>query len=81
MCRPARMMPRQVVAVVDPVRVDGGAGVADEQGPGVAVGERLLLGGRLVDGAVGAETDVAVRVDEAGQHPAGDGLRGGRRLR
>ena len=74
MCRPARMMRGQVVAVVDPAGVGRRAGVADQQRAGVAVGERLLLAGRLVDGAVRVEPDVAVRVDQPGQHPAGDGL-------
>ncbi len=64
----------QVVAVVDPPGVTGLAGVADEEGPGVAVGERLLLGllGRHL--AVRPEPDVAVGVDEAGQGPPLDGL-------
>ena len=71
--------PRQVVAVVHPVRVDGHARVAQQQRPGVAVGDRLRLRGRLVDTAVLVQPDVAVRVDQAGHQPAvgRDGLRAG----
>ena len=65
---------RQVLPLVDPARVGRAAGVADEQGAGVAVGAGLLLLGGAVDGAVLVQADVAVRVDEAGQHPARDGL-------
>ena len=64
--------PRQVVALVDPARVGGGPGVAQEQRAGVAVGQRLLLLRGPVDGAVRVEPDVAVGVDEPGQHPALD---------
>ena len=64
----------QVVAGVCTHRVSAGRpGVAQQQRPGVAVGQRLRLGGRVVDGAVGAQPDVAVRVDQAGQHPARHG--------
>ena len=61
----------QVVALVDPARVAGLARVADEQRAAVAVGERLLLGlvaRRTAPWA--SEPDVAVRVDEAREHPA-----------
>ena len=61
---------RQVVALVDPVRVAGLARVADEQRAAVAVGDRLLLGLVARHGAVGPEADVAVGVDEAREHPA-----------
>ena len=69
--------PRQVVAVVHPAGVDGHAGVAQQQRARVAVGDRLLLGGRLVDAALLVEPDVAVRVDQAGTTYTlvGDGLR------
>ena len=56
--------PRQVLALVDPGGVGGRAAVAQQQRPGVPVGDRLLLGGLLVDGAVLVEPDVAVRVDQ-----------------
>ena len=74
---------RQVVALVDPPGVGRGARVADEQRAGVAIGACLGLARRLVHRAVLVETDVAVRVDEAGDDPAGDGVpvrarRGGR---
>ena len=59
--------PRQVVAVVHPARVDGYAGVAQQQRAASRSAMRLRLGGRLVDAAVRVEPDVAVRVDEAGQ--------------
>ena len=62
--------PRQVVAVVHPAGVGGRAAVAQQQRAGVAVGDRLLLGGRVVDGAVGVEADVAVGVDQPGHDPA-----------
>src|SRR4051812_8709429 len=65
----------QVLAFVDPAGVGGRPGVAQEQGAGVPVGGGLLLLGPLVDRAVRVEPDVAVRVDEAGQHPALDVLR------
>ena len=72
--------PGQVVAVVDPARVGGRTGVADEERPAVAVGDRLLLGGRVVGGTEVVEPEVAVRVDQAGDDPAlGDGV--GARLR
>ena len=57
--------PRQVLAVVDPRGVGGRPAVAQEQRPGVAVGDRLLLRRLVVDGAVLVEPDVAVRVDQA----------------
>ena len=70
--------PGQVVAVLHPAGVGGRAAVAQEQRAGVAVGERLLLGGLLVDGAVGVEPDVAVGVDQPGDDPAlGRGLGAG----
>ena len=61
---------RQVVAVVEAAGVDRRAGVAQQQRAGVTLG--FGLGDRLVefDGAVLAEADVAVRVDQAGQDPA-----------
>ena len=80
---PGAHQPRQVVAVVDPRGVDRRAAVAQQQRAGVAVGDRLLLAGRLVDAAVRVEPDVAVRVDQARHDPAardqlgrGDGLVG-----
>ncbi len=42
---PGADQPRQVLAVVDPPGVGGGAGVAQQQRAGVAVGAGLLLGG------------------------------------
>ena len=75
----------QVVAGLHPPGVGGRAGVAQQQRPGVPVGEGLLLGGRVVDGTVRPEADVAVRVDQAGQHPARHGgdvvVAGGRGIR
>ena len=62
--------PGQVVTGLDPAGVGGGAGVAQEQGAGVAVGDRLRLGGLLVDGSVRPEPDVAVGIDETGDDPA-----------
>ena len=73
---------RQVVAVVDPVGVDR---VRRRR----AAAARRRRGrrppaprGRLVDAAVRVQPDVAVRVDQARQHPAavGDGLGAGDRL-
>ena len=61
---------RQVLALVDPARVAGLPGVADQQRAGVAVGERLLLGLLAGHLAVRTQSDVAVRVDEPRQHPA-----------
>ena len=70
--------PRQVVAVLDPAGVGGAAAVAQQQRAGVTVGDRLRLGRVPVDLAVLVETDVAVRVDQARDHPAaGDGLGAG----
>ena len=66
---------RQVVAVLDPARVGGRPGVADQQRPGVAVLQGLRLGLLVGYGAVVVETDVAVGVDEPGDDPAlGRGL-------
>ena len=68
----------QVVTVVHPAGVGRRAAVAQEQRAGVAVGDGLLLGGGVVDGAVGVEAEVAVGVDEAGHDPAlGRGLGSG----
>ena len=58
----------------------GTPAVAQQQRAGVAVGDRLRLGRLPVDLAVLVEPDVAVRVDEARDHPAaghrlGPGLR------
>ena len=51
-------------------RVSPGARVPDEQGAGLPVGDRLLLGSSRVDRPVGVEADVAVRVHEPGStHP------------
>ncbi len=61
---------RQVTTAVHPPRVERRAGVAHQENPAVAVRQRLLLRGRRVDGALGAQPDVAVHVDEAGQGPA-----------
>ena len=61
---------RQVLALVDPVRVAGLPGVADEQRAAVAVGDRLLLRLLARHAAVRSEPDVAVGVDEAREHPA-----------
>src|SRR5690606_26236908 len=66
---------RQVVAVVGPPGVGGGARVAQQEGAGVPVGEGLLLGDVLGDRAVPVETHVAVGVDQSGKHPAVDGAR------
>ena len=63
----------QVVAGLHPAGVGGRAGVAQQQRPGIPVGHGLGLGRRVVDGSVGTQADVAVRVDQAGQHPAGHG--------
>ena len=60
----------QVVALLHPTGVAGRSAVAQEQRTGVAVGDRLPLGLRVLDGAVRSETDVAVRVDQAGHDPA-----------
>jgi hypothetical protein len=62
--------PGQVVAVVDPAGVGRGAAVADQQGPGIAVGQRLRLGLLLGDRPVVVEPQVAVGVDQAGDDPA-----------
>ena len=64
----------QVVALVDPAGVGGRPGVPDEQGAVVAVGDGLRLGGRVVDGSVPVEPDVAVGVDHARDEPAAQGL-------
>jgi len=70
----------QVRAPVDPARVRGRARVADEQGAGVAVGDRLRLRGFDVDGARRPEPHMAVHVHEPGQHPALEhDVRGSRR--
>ena len=76
---PARPdQPGQVVAVLDPAGVGGAPAVAEQQRAGVAVGDRLRLGRLTVDLAVLVETEVAVRVDEAGDDPAaGHGLGAG----
>ena len=67
--------PGQVVAVLDPAGVGGAPAVAEQQRAGVAVGDRLRLGRLPVDLAVLVEPDVAVRVDQTGDHPAaGHGL-------
>ena len=47
-----------------------GAGVADQQGAGVAVGDGLLFGQLLRDVPARAQPDVAVRVDQPGDDPA-----------
>ena len=61
-----------------PAGVGRRAAVAQEQRAGVAVGDRLLLRRRLVDGAVGVEAEVAVGVDQPGHDPAlGRGLGSG----
>ncbi len=70
--------PGQVLAVVHPRRVGGRSAVAQQQRPGVAVGDRLLLGGRLVHRAVVVEAHVAVGVDQAGHDPAATGVLGRR---
>ena len=79
---PGADQPGQVCALVHPARVRRRARVAHQQDARVAVGERLQLGGRRVDRAVGGEPDVAVHVDEPGQHPAVEdgGRLGGRTL-
>src|SRR5690606_473674 len=64
---------REVVAGVGPAGVGGRAGVTQQQGAGVTVGERLLLGDVVGDGAVPVQAHRAVGVDKAGQHPAVDG--------
>ena len=66
--------PRQVFSPIDPPGVRRAPRVADEQRAGVAVGAGLRLGGRLVDRATRVQADVAVRVDEARQHPAAQHL-------
>ena len=79
MCRPARITRGQVVAPVDPAGVGGRPGVAQQQRAGLPVGQQLafLLG--LVDGSVGVEPDVTVRVDEPGNDvPAGHDRLGAR---
>src|SRR5690625_1005188 len=63
---------RQVPALLHPAVVLRGAGVAHEQHAGVAVRPGLRLGLRLAHRTLGTETDVAVDVDEPGQHPALD---------
>ena len=60
----------QVVAVLHPAGVGRRAAVAEEERTGVAVGDRLLLGRRVVDRAVGVEAEVAVGVDQPGHDPA-----------
>jgi hypothetical protein len=66
-----------VVFVVEEAGVGGGAGVAHEQRAGGGVGPGLVvqLGG-VVHRATRAQPDVAVDVDEPGDHPAagGDGF-------
>src|SRR5206468_3021687 len=57
------------------------AAVAQEEGAGVTVGERLPLRGLLVHGTVLVEPHVAVGVDQARDDPAlGDRLRARMRL-
>ncbi|RPK86897.1 hypothetical protein EES46_20275 [Streptomyces sp. ADI98-10] len=63
---------RQVLPVVGPPGVGGRSGVPDQQRSGLPVGDGLLLGGRRVDRAVLVQAHMAVRVDQAGQRPAGD---------
>ena len=58
--------PGQVVAVLDPAGVGGTPAVAQQQGAGVTVGDRLRLGRFPVDLAVLVEADMAVRVDQPG---------------
>jgi hypothetical protein len=62
--------PGQVVALVHPPGVRGRAAVAQQQHTGVAVGDRLLLGLRVVDGAVVLQAEVVVGVDQPGHDPA-----------
>ena len=59
---------------VEEAGVDGGAGVAHQQGAGGGVGPGLVLElDGVVDRPAGAEADVAVGVDEAGDDPAAVG--------
>ena len=75
--------PGQVVVVVEAAGVGRRSGVAQQQRTDVAFG--FGLPDRLVevDGAVQAEADVAVRVDQAGNDPSAaveDGVRAADRL-
>ena len=84
MCRPARMtLGRSSRWSIHRVSAGDPASRISSV-PGLAVGEGLGLGGRVVDRAVGVEPDVAVGVDQAGQHPAAQrldvGVRRGRAL-
>ncbi len=73
--------PWQAVALVDPSCVRRRAGVADQQRPGVPVGDRLLLGDVVGHGSVGIEAHMTVQVDQSWQHPAiADRLGAGNRL-
>ena len=62
--------PGQVRALLEPACVVDGAGVADQECPGVAVRQGLGFRGVLGNVPARAEADVAVRVHEAGHDPA-----------
>ena len=82
MCRPARMIFGQIVALVHPPGVGRAAGVAQQQRPGGPLGQRMLLGPVVGHRPVPLQPDVAVRIDQAGHQPdaGGDGLGVGDRL-
>jgi hypothetical protein len=79
---PAPDDPGGIGLVVEEAGVGGGAGIAHEQRAGGGVGPGLVVKlGRVVHRPARGQADVAVGVDEPGNHPAAGGDRVGVRHR
>jgi hypothetical protein len=67
---------REVFPIVHPPGIGGAARIPKQQRSGVAVGNCLLFGPLIGDGALPLQTDVTMRIHKAGHHPnaRGNGL-------
>ncbi len=63
--------PGQVVALLHPPSVGRAARVTEQEHPRLSLGQCVRQRPCVADGPMGLQTDVAVRVDQSGQHPAG----------